>query len=241
MTAIICRNCGVSFFTHDHRRRYCGPQCRCQAQVGREQGSTLEVRQWEGHAIQRRRTDGYVNATAMCKATGREWFTYARAARTGEYIAALERVLGSPQNCGDLIEVITTGPNHLRGTWIHPRLAVDLARWCRPAFAVWMDGWLLGELGAIDPTPAAASEPTPRPSRQSVAVEPETGDELLFGRHDMASWNALHETERQARGLLYSIHQQQSKGADVVGNTDAIIKLAAGILAHYVKQVEWGT
>ena len=240
MAAITCRGCGNAFTTFDHRRRYCSPQCRCHAQVGREQGSALEVRQWEGHAIQRRRTDGFVNATAMCQANGKRWNHYVSNDRTGAYIAALERVVTSAGNPAHLIDVITTGPNHLRGTWVHPRLAVDLARWCRPAFAVWMDGWLLGELGAIDPTPAAASEPTPRPSRQSVAVQPETGDELLFGRHDMASWNALHETERQARGLLYAIHEQQSKGADVVGNTDSIIRLAAGILAHYVRQVEWG-
>ncbi len=26
---------------------------------------------------------------------------------------------------------------------MHPRVAVDLARWCSPEFAVWMDGWFL--------------------------------------------------------------------------------------------------
>ena len=45
-----------------------------------------------------------------------------------------------------LIISTTNGPNHLRGTWIHPRLAVDLARWLSPAFAVWMDGWFLEQL-----------------------------------------------------------------------------------------------
>lgn len=32
------------------------------------------------------------------------------------------------------------------GTWVHPRLAVDLARWCSPLFAVWLDGWILDTL-----------------------------------------------------------------------------------------------
>lgn len=32
------------------------------------------------------------------------------------------------------------------GTWIHPRLAVDLARWISAEFAVWMAGWFLEEL-----------------------------------------------------------------------------------------------
>jgi hypothetical protein len=118
----------------------------------------LESRYWHGTAIERRQADGFVNATAMCQANGREWFTYARSERTREYVAALASHLGgspqicgglsdgSPQNPGTLIQSITTGPNHLRGTWVHPRLAVDLARWISPAFAVWMDGWFLESL-----------------------------------------------------------------------------------------------
>ena len=228
MAAITCRGCGNAFTTFDHRRRYCSPQCRCQAQVGREQGSALEVRQWEGHAIQRRRSDGFVNATAMCQANGKKWNDYARLDRTADYMAALERVFRSAGFPADLIDVITTGPNHLRGTWIHPRLAVDLARWCRPAFAVWMDGWLLDHLGAPDPTPRPQSS------------KPQPDDESLFGRHSAESWNQLHPVEQQARGLLWAIHLQQQEGALTVKNTDTIIKMAAGILAHYVRQVEWG-
>ena len=44
-----------------------------------------------------------------------------------------------------VVRSIATGPNDQRGTWIHPRLAVDLARWISPEFAVWMDGWILGQ------------------------------------------------------------------------------------------------
>lgn len=125
-----------------------------------------EERIWQGTAIQRRQADGFVNATAMCKAGDREWFTYARSARAQEYIQALAAhlgvtaelrapSLGSPQNPATLIHTITTGPNDLRGTWIHPRLAIDLARWISPAFAVWMDGWFLETLAR----PAAAAQP----------------------------------------------------------------------------------
>lgn len=103
-----------------------------------------DCRIWHGTAIQRRQSDGYVNATAMCQANGREWFTYARSARTQEYIAALK---AAPQICGtELVVSVTGGTPALQGTWIHPRLAVDLARWISPAFAVWMDGWFLESL-----------------------------------------------------------------------------------------------
>ena len=105
---------------------------------------TLTVRVWQGTPIQRRAADDYVNATAMCQANGKRWNHYVSNYRTQEYIQELEAHLqGSAGIPADLIRTITTGPNDHRGTWIHPRLAVDLARWIIPAFAVWMDGWFL--------------------------------------------------------------------------------------------------
>jgi len=101
----------------------------------------IEAREWNGHPIQRRQMDGYVNATAMCKAGDRRWNHYVTNDRTAEYLQALSRSAGIPADL--LVASIGNGPNHLRGTWIHPRLAVDLARWISPAFAVWMDGWFL--------------------------------------------------------------------------------------------------
>jgi KilA-N domain len=101
----------------------------------------IEAREWNGHPIHRRQVDGYVNATAMCKANGRHFPHYLANGRTSEYLQDLSGSVGIPT---DLLRVtIGNGPNHLRGTWVHPRLAVDLARWISPAFAVWMDGWFL--------------------------------------------------------------------------------------------------
>ncbi len=110
----------------------------------------IEAREWNGHAIQRRQADGYVNATAMCKANAKHLPHYLTNARTSEYLQALSGSVGIPT---DHLKVsIGTGPNHLRGTWIHPRLAVDLARWISPAFAVWMDGWFLEQFTTPLPT-----------------------------------------------------------------------------------------
>jgi hypothetical protein len=121
----------------------------------------LESRYWRGTPIERRQADGFVNATAICKANGREWSTYARSERTKEYIAALQSV---PQFCRtELVQSIWGGQPHLQGTWIHPRLAIDLARWISPAFAVWMDGWFLESL-----TPAL--QPTRQPLEPGVHV-----------------------------------------------------------------------
>jgi hypothetical protein len=106
----------------------------------------IVVRTWNDAPISRRDSDGYADATAMCQANGREWKAYHRTDRTTDYITALADATGLQP--AQLVITTTTGPNHLRGTWIHPRLAVDLARWISPQFAVWMDGWFLDALNA---------------------------------------------------------------------------------------------
>ncbi len=104
----------------------------------------MDCRIWNGVEIHRSAADGYVNATAMCQAGQRRWNHYQANDRTQSYIAALAAVTGFPATgIGGLIRSIQGGRPELQGTWIHPRLAVDLARWISPAFAVWMDGWFL--------------------------------------------------------------------------------------------------
>jgi len=100
----------------------------------------IVVRTWNDAPIPRRDSDGYVNATAVCQANGKEWYSYIRTQGAKAYVRALSEYKGLPVD--QLIISTTTGPNHLRGTWIHPRLAVDLAREISPPFAVWMDGWI---------------------------------------------------------------------------------------------------
>lgn len=104
----------------------------------------LVVRTWNDAPISRRDGDGFADATAMCRANGKDLFDYQRLDRTAAYIQALADSLGTPAD--QLVISTTTGPNHLRGTWVHPRLAVDLARWLSPQFAVWMDGWFLEQV-----------------------------------------------------------------------------------------------
>lgn len=168
-----CACCGVVFMAGHHLAKWCSPRCSMRAYQRRRRGAPeadaalvlqptiieecdlpvswlapagTEQRVWQGTAIQRREADGFVNATAMCKANGREWYTYVRSARTQEYIAALK---AAPQICGtELVQSVSGGTPALQGTWVHPRLAVDLARWISPAFAVWMDGWFLESLSS---------------------------------------------------------------------------------------------
>jgi hypothetical protein len=104
--------------------------------------SDLVTRAWNGTPIARRTTDGYVNATAMAKASGKQWSNYRETDRATTYIEALSRNTEIR-----VTSLYISKPGE--GTWIHPRLAVDFARWISADFAVWMDSWFLEEVGRV--------------------------------------------------------------------------------------------
>ena len=48
----------------------------------------------QGEMIYQRPIDGYINATAMCKAAGKKWFDYARLSTTSPFVDELSAVAG---------------------------------------------------------------------------------------------------------------------------------------------------
>ncbi len=201
---ITCPHCGIQFTGSHPLHTYCSGACRTAAYRDRHApgSSALEVRAWEGTAIQRRRADGYVNATAMCKAGGRRWFDYVRLDRTTDYIEALAAVAGNPatENHG-LIHTIQGGTPELQGTWVHPRLAVDLARWISPAFAVWMDGWFLESAQGQSRPPAA--KPKPRPARRRRPLQADGPTQITWG--DRVTLLGLAEHAREIDAAVTKI------------------------------------
>jgi hypothetical protein len=78
---------------------------------------------------------------------------------------ASRNVIGIPvEGAAAVVQVVRGGRPELQGTWIHPRLAVDLARWVSPEFAVWMDGWFLDvmreQYSAAAQRPQTVKQPT---------------------------------------------------------------------------------
>lgn len=86
------------------------------------------------------RTDGYVNATKLCKKAGKLWADYSRLESTKAFLEALSRSMGIPIDV--LIVSVVTGKNENRGTWVHPRVATHLAQWLSPEFAAQVSGWV---------------------------------------------------------------------------------------------------
>jgi hypothetical protein len=96
--------------------------------------------------IQQRESDGYINATAMCRATRKEWAQYSRLPSTQELLTALETKLETNNsNCVKItqLELVQSETGRYGGTWIHPYLAIPLAQWCSPAFAIQVSEWVI--------------------------------------------------------------------------------------------------
>ena len=139
----------------------------------------------DGHLIAQRKSDGYVNATAMCKAAGKEWSNYKQNADTRAVVESLSRSLGIPRDL--LILAITTGKNEARGTWVHPKVALHLATWCAPDFYAQVISWVYDEVTTQAPVfklPQTFAE-----SLRLLADATEANDRLLLKNTELLTYN----------------------------------------------------
>lgn len=98
-----------------------------------------------GLIIAQRQLDGYINATAMCQAAGKQLGHYLSNQTTKDFLAELSADIGIP--ISEIIQVVKGGSSP-QGTWVHPDVATNLAQWLSPKFAVmvskWVREWLAG-------------------------------------------------------------------------------------------------
>jgi hypothetical protein len=94
----------------------------------------------EGAVVYQRVDDGYFNATAMCAAAGKLIGHYRENKQTVAFLEELAGSIGIPID--RLVVSIMDGANDLRGTWVHPYVAVHLAQWLSPRFAVQVSKWV---------------------------------------------------------------------------------------------------
>lgn len=88
--------------------------------------------------------DAYVNITPVAKCQKKRPNDYLRLARTEEYIQALAGKLsstGNPVDVNSLVVTVEGGFSDNNGTWLHPKLVIDFARWLNPEFALWRAGY----------------------------------------------------------------------------------------------------
>jgi hypothetical protein len=100
----------------------------------------------EGEIVTLRQRDGYINATAMCKAAGRAFKHYNENKQTRAFLTELSIEVGIPTSA--LVQSVSGGDPASQGTWVHPQVAINLAQWLSPKFAVrvskWVYDWLSG-------------------------------------------------------------------------------------------------
>lgn len=114
--------------------------------------------------VNQRQHDGYINATAACKANGKLFADYQRLDSTQAFLDELSATIGIPvsvmgnpitgnsvtgkshngdsENAPCLVYVRQGGTPALQGTWVHPQVAIHLAQWLSPKFAVAVSQWV---------------------------------------------------------------------------------------------------
>jgi hypothetical protein len=95
----------------------------------------------ESVSIDQRANDGYINATAICQASGKQLGHYLEIKSNQAFLAELASDIGIP--ISELVQIIKGGHPKMQGTWVHPQVAIHLGQWASPKFAVLVSKWVL--------------------------------------------------------------------------------------------------
>ena len=141
-----------------------------------EKGRTLNV--------EIRQSDGYFNATLMCQSAGKQMREYNRQKGTMLFINRLSAIVGIATK--DLVsETIRS-----EGTWVHRKVAIHLAQWISPDFAIWVtdlvEKFLTGQV-TTEQSQAAAAE-------IAAASRPQTARQVS---PQLIQWNRQRDDSRQ--------------------------------------------
>jgi len=84
---------------------------------------------------------GFLNATNIAKKFGKRVQHYLDSNRTKNYIKELKKFMcvKTAFQENQLVIIKKGAPESGGGTWLHPKLAIDFARFCSTEFAVWCD------------------------------------------------------------------------------------------------------
>lgn len=115
--------------------------------------------------IGQRAIDGYINATAMCQACGKQLAHYLENQTTKAFLEALCENIGIP-----IFNLAQVKRGRYGGTWVHPQIAINLGQWCSPQFAVLVSQWVY-EWMSGGKTPAVAQlPPSPKERLENIRL-----------------------------------------------------------------------
>ena len=132
------------------------------------------------------REDGYVNATALCKQANKLFKDYYKTDTTKAFLETLSSVRNIVLT--NLVQTKRGGTPQEQGTWVHELVAVNLAQWLDPKYAVLvtmvMQKFHRGELIA-----------QPQPI-QAKALEVQTSGQLFQGT--LPVYQLIYDDKNQA-------------------------------------------
>lgn len=109
-----------------------------------------------------RLTDGYINATALCEACDKELEDYTRLEVTNEFMKELSKETKVPVSL--LMQPFESSNPTIKGTWVHPQLAINLAQWASPQLGIVVPQWIFLWMSeqSIKPKENPVKEETPK-------------------------------------------------------------------------------
>jgi hypothetical protein len=180
-----------------------------------------------GMVIESRPSDGFVNATALCKAGGKEFRYWYRLQETKDLISALE---SDVQICTSQLVDIKKGNSRQfkQGSWIHPDLAVQLAQWISPLFALRVSRWVreIALTGTVDVTQEKTHEQLLQ--LQNMVIEEKKKRQTLEQKHQQLLYRRSHHKFKRGK-IFYIISDgdsSESKYKVGIDDVDINVRLA---------------
>lgn len=87
-----------------------------------------------------RLTDGYINATALCEACDKKLEDYTRLNATNEFMNELSKE--TKKTVSQLMQPFESNNTTIKGIWVHPLLAINLAQWASPQLGIAVPQWV---------------------------------------------------------------------------------------------------
>jgi phage antirepressor YoqD-like protein len=201
----------------------------------------MEVFNYHGNGVTFKKVGDniMVNATEMAKPFGKLVADYLRLKATTELRQVLDsQHYGNSHNAMNQSVIVSKGGSNLTdtGTWLHQKLAIDLARWLSPEFNLWTIDTIMEYMqkGTISRTPAVDFS-NPLESAKKVAeyaglfVKSEEGRLLLVAKQvedepKVAGYNQMIDKE----GLYDFRDIAQVLGIEGYGRTNLVKLMKSG-------------
>ena len=124
----------------------------------------------DNNLVCQRKDNGYINATALCKACDKHIPHYFANDSTKAFLNELSLEVGIPTS-NLTITVQGRGDKIQQGTWVHPYVAINLAQWASPKFAVAVSKWVFDWFNGQKSPEVEPAEPKALPPCNPTAVE----------------------------------------------------------------------